>query len=130
MLSITFATAKVQQILHICKRSGIFLKKNATYRVLLGYRTVIGSLLTDNCSIPNKQGPKSHFQKKYPALYIFRKMRTYFRGDPAIFNSREDRSTTFSDICKLFFAFCQKTPKMIKKGESNLPPLYDYYWTR
>ena len=22
------------------------------------------------------------------------------------------------DICKLFFAFCQKTPKMIKKGEA------------
>ena len=115
MLSITFATAKVLQILHLCKRSGIFFEKNATYRV---YRTVIGSLLMDNCPIPNKQGPKSLFQKKYPALYIFRKMRTYFRGDPAIFNSMEDRSTTFSDICKLFFAFCQKTPKMIKKGEA------------
>ena len=85
MLSITFATAKVLQILHICKRSGIFFEKNATYRVLLGYRTVIGSLLTDNCSIPNKQGPKSHFQKKDPALYIFRKMRTYFRGGTLLF---------------------------------------------
>ena len=42
------------------------------------------------------------YQKKYPALY-------------AIFNSREDRSTTFSDIYKLFFAFCPKWPKMIQK---------------
>ena len=111
MLSITFATAKVLQILHLCKRSGIFFEKNATYRVLLGYRTVIGSLLTDNCPIPNKQGPKSLFQKKYPALYIFRKMRTYFRGDPAIFNSREDRITTFSDICKSLANFLPISPK-------------------
>ena len=84
MLYITFATAKVLQILHLCKRSGIFFEKNATYRVLLGYRTVIGSLLTDNCSITNKQGPKSHFQKNTRLCIYSAKCGRTFEG-PLLF---------------------------------------------
>ena len=35
--------AKIQQILHICKRSGIFLTKKAIYRVLKGIKCLSGA---------------------------------------------------------------------------------------
>ena len=70
LIAIYKSAAKVQQILHICKRSGYFFEKKSDLSPICKYWVAIGSLLTDSYSVLTNARTIVRILKKITRLCI------------------------------------------------------------